>query len=55
MVKSTKIRLKRGERIDTYLSHVCSLLWSVELKKQELSAIAVAFIRCRFWSVYLYS
>ena len=45
-------RIKRGERSDTYLTHVYRLPWSIGSpertdKKQELSVNTVAFINCR--------
>ena len=48
----SKNRLKRGERSNTYLTHVCKLPWSVQSleridKKLELSVNTVAFICCR--------
>ena len=47
-----KNKLKRGQKCDIYLTHVCRQPWSVERsertqRKQELSANTVAFTSCR--------
>jgi hypothetical protein len=41
--------VKKGERSDTYLTHDCRLLWSLErmVKKPDLSANILAFISCK--------
>ena len=51
-MKGEKRMLKRGEGSDTYLTHVCRMLQSVDGlermdKKLELSVNSVDFISCR--------
>ena len=55
---ATKRWLNRGERSNTYLTHVCGLPWSVESleqienrEKSELPASIMAFISCRWVSM----